>query len=442
HQAAFKRWPLAAVKGDFDDDTRVNLDDYPDFADCLAGPGTAPSPTLPTTTQRCLDVFDFDEDGDVDLMDHRGFQSAFDVPGIIYVDADAGGDNDGSSWQSAYTDLHGALAAALPIDRIWVAAGVYTPAGPGGDRTAGFQLPPDVPIYGGFAGFETGLDQRDYVANPTVLSGDLNGDDTPGFGNVSDNSYHVVRMDSTSDASVLDGFTITGGNADGTNPNNRGAGILNDGGDGNLINCTVLGNRAKNGAGMVNLGASPTLINVGFSGNDAFNAAGGGMNNDSSTPVLINCTFSLNHSGSDGGGIYNKNAATLTLVNSILWGNSDAGGTDESAQLTNAAGTSTAVDYSCLQGWTGALGGTGNTGSDPALADPGGLDDIAGTLDDDFRLTGGSPVIDQGNTGAVPDDFADIDGDSNTVEQLPWDLDGNPRITGTPAEVDMGAYEY
>ncbi|MCP4593596.1 MAG: hypothetical protein GY842_22905, partial [bacterium] len=47
HQAAFKRWPLAAVKGDFDDDTRVNLDDYPDFADCLAGPGTAPSPTLP-----------------------------------------------------------------------------------------------------------------------------------------------------------------------------------------------------------------------------------------------------------------------------------------------------------------------------------------------------------------------------------------------------------
>ena len=141
----------------------------------------------------------------------------------IYVDQDATGANDGSSWVNAYNYLQDALADAESGDQVWVAKGVYKPdentANPDGtgDRNATFQFKNGVGLYGGFAGGETSLDQRDNVTNVTILSGDLNGDDVGDLDDPSrsENSYHVVTGSGNDETAVLDGFTITAGNANG-----------------------------------------------------------------------------------------------------------------------------------------------------------------------------------------------------------------------------------
>ncbi len=141
------------------------------------------------------------------------------------------------------------------------------------------------------------------------------------------------------------------------------------------------------------------------------------------------------------------------VTNCILWQNTDAGGADESAQLHDDSQESRSlVNYSCVQGWTGNLGGVGNTGVDPLLTDTDGADDICGTEDDDLRLLPGSPCIDAGFNHAVPVDLADLDGDGETGEFTPLDLEGSPRFADDPesadlgcgvaAIVDVGAYEF
>ena len=98
---------------------------------------------------------------------------------IWFVKADAAGINDGSSWTDAFLDLQDALGAAESGDEIWLARGLYTPDRGTMDRAGVFRMMGGVPLYGGFAGWEDCRDDRDWVANPTILSGDLNGDDGP-----------------------------------------------------------------------------------------------------------------------------------------------------------------------------------------------------------------------------------------------------------------------
>ena len=91
----------------------------------------------------------------------------------IYVSATAVGENNGSSWANAYTDLQAALIRSNPGDSLFVAAGTYKPT-TGTSRAATFNIPAGVLVYGGFAGNEANLAARDLSAgNETILSGDL-----------------------------------------------------------------------------------------------------------------------------------------------------------------------------------------------------------------------------------------------------------------------------
>jgi len=142
---------------------------------------------------------------------------------VIYVNQAASGANDGTTWADAFTALQDALAAAQPGDEVWVAQGTYRPdQGQGvteGDRAASFRLKNGVGLYGGFAGTEMTREERDWEANETVLSGDLLDNDNDNIDleepTRADNSLHVVQavFDDPTLKIVLDGFTLSGGNA-------------------------------------------------------------------------------------------------------------------------------------------------------------------------------------------------------------------------------------
>ena len=185
---------------------------------------------------------------------------------IIVVDTSATGNNDGSSWADAYTQLQPALAAASSGDEIQVAKGVYKPAGISGSRAATFQLLNGVTIKGGYAGFSSPEpNMRDIEAYETTLSGDLNGDDDSNFANNVENSYHVLTGSGTDATAILDGFTITGGNANGISPQSLGGGMHNSYGNPTIINCTFIKNYSLTmGGGMFNYESSPTITNCSF----------------------------------------------------------------------------------------------------------------------------------------------------------------------------------
>lgn len=419
---------------------------------------------------------------------------------VVFVDDDAPAGGDGTTWATAFRHLQDALASAQPGDELRVAGGRYTPDldedgnVTAGDRSATFQLLDDVAVRGGYAGLADPAqpDARDPATYQTVLSGDLLGDDDPSGSNVADNSFHVVTGSGTTETALLDGVTLSAGNANGPVQNNRGGGVYNDRGSPTLVRCTLAYNSAAVygggmynktsshprliqctfrgnasgawGGGMYNVsGSSPMLSHCDFGGNWAGddgggmynlsnshpmlnhctlsgNAAGdngGAMFLQTSSPTLAHCTFSRNEADDDGGGIYAISGSNPLIRNSILWGNSDDGGTDESAQLHVVSGAPV-VNYSCVQGgWSGS-GGEGNVASDPGFADPDGPDGLPGTEDDDLRLLPGSPCIDAASNGAVPSDDADLDGDGDTLERTPLDLDGAPRFVDDPATDDTG----
>lgn len=235
------------------------------------------------------------------------------------------GSGDCSSWSNACS-LQTALVSATSGDEVWVQMGVHKPTDTT-NRTISFALPAGVAVYGGFAGTETQLAERDWQTNLTILSGDIDDNDlTDPTGVVTDtanivgaNSYHVVTS-LANDTGRLDGFIITAGQADDDMPPFAlGGGMYNYLSSLTVINVTLVGNTAFLGGGMFNDVSSPQLTAVTFHSNSAL--AGGGLYNVFSAPTLTGVLFSGNAADSDGGGMVNDYQGSPTLIDVTFQGN-------------------------------------------------------------------------------------------------------------------------
>jgi len=258
---------------------------------------------------------------------------------VLYVDDDAEPGGDGQSWETAFRFLQDALAAGQPladVDEIHVAQGLYLPDHDEehpegtGDRTATFTLINGVSLMGGYAGIGAeDPDERDIALYETILSGDLAEDDGPRFAGNDENSYHVTTASGCDDTALLDGFTITAGNADGEYPQNLGGGMYNNGGDPTVEGCTFSGNWAANASGMCNNGGSPTVNGCTFSGNSGADWCGG-MGNSGGCPTVTNCSFIAN----SGNGMFNDETTSVTVRNCTFSANERCGIRAEWTDLT------------------------------------------------------------------------------------------------------------
>ncbi len=206
----------------------------------------------------------------------------------LYVNASATGSNNGQSWADAYQDLKLALDAAESGDSVWVSIGTYIPT-TGSDRTTSFVQKSGVRLYGGFAGIETDLGQRDWFANPTVLSGDIGI-----FGDSTDNAYTILYMNNPDSMTVLDGFVFRHGIANYMPTDQPAISPYKCGG--------ALYIMATDGW------AYPLIKNCHFEHNYAYSHGGAVYVNGSGTgsvaPQFINCSFKHNHARLDGGALY------------------------------------------------------------------------------------------------------------------------------------------
>ncbi len=395
----------------------------------------------------------------------------------------SGGTGDGSTWANAYASLSDALAIAhtcTNIKTIKVAAGTYKPtkkpfnAGAEITTTDGrdvvFHIPDGVTIEGGY---NAATNSRDITANVTVLSGDIDNNNTLDNGN----AYHVVLASANSTTGVgvtIDGFSITGANANGSgsfivNDNYiqkfYGGGISTRAGTNTLSNNTLYNNSAsREGGGIYTRDGTNTLNNNTLYNNTA-GEGGGGICTSYSTNTLSNNTLYNNTAGYYGGGIYTESGTntlsnntlynntanqyygggiitfngTNMLSNNIFWANKKgSSATVESADYY-AAGTNgntfknnllqlAASNYpvSATGNYAIGAGATGNIfAQDPKFfdaANPAGADGKHRTSDDGLALDGCSPAINAGTNTGTP----------------ALDILGNGIYNTTK---DMGAYE-
>lgn len=349
-----------------------------------------------------------------------------DANGILYVKK--GSTGTGESWASAIGELGDALLAAKRLNvaspntvkEVWVAGGTYKPlyspedganfgTNKGSDNA--FLLVKDVKLYGGFAGGETQASDRNWKLNPTILSGEIQGD-----ANMTNNANHVVIAVGDIGAATVDGFTV----ADGSGSNDSGTGVLTVNGSSLfkrfaggiysinssplIANCIITNNSGYAASGFFSQGGNPILVNTLISKNKSvYNLYNNAVYVGSGSPKLINvtivnnqCTFPLVSLGAG------------ELYNSIVWGNTVFGSSPDLSSIT--------IKNSIVQ--KEAIGGTG-LGADPLFTD---------AANGDFSLLATSPAIGAGDNSLYT-------GNINTDK----DLLGNLRLTGT--QIDLGAYE-
>lgn len=261
-----------------------------------------------------------------------------------YISTNGNDSNDGLSWGQAFATIGKGLDVSVSGDEIWVAAGTYIP---GTLRTDSFELAEGVSLYGGFSGNEQYLNQRNGIANETILSGDLAGNDDgalSGFDLLdhpkrADNSYRVLTA---ANNTVIDGFIIKGGNANdlGIDDIKAGGGIYSNGVSVTVQNCTIAKNSAASGGGMYNEDSILNIINCTFednfapecgamynlrtalditdstfAGNQAL-IGGGGIGHWDGSLEITDCTFRNNGNGTSpnyGGAVYTESFGDVTL---------------------------------------------------------------------------------------------------------------------------------
>jgi parallel beta-helix repeat protein len=402
-------------------------------------------PDAPTPLETIINFCEMESDS--------SYNAAYCVtPDVIYADPDAtGGDDNGRSWQNAYTHLQDGLDRSTSGrgSRIWVADGTYIPTKPPG-YDATFKLVEGIALYGGFTGNETSLTQRNYISNETTLNGN-------------NNSNQVVTGAAVTATATIDGFIIS---------NAVSSGIYCNTGSPTIANCKI----ANNYEGILcESSASPHITDCNIQNNEyhgieCINSdasvsrsiiksnGGSGIASNSSNLNITNSILHHNsdhglniyqgqptirnnwihHNGTDGSGYgiylndvhaqtsvhnntiahnddYGVRASSVnpTISNCIIWANGVAG----------LSGTFNSVTYSCIQGEP-LYSGEGNINTDPLFVDDG---------NDNYHLISpNSPCIDAGTNAGVDPNEKDIDGEMRIV-----DGDGN----GTKV-VDMGADEY
>jgi hypothetical protein len=337
---------------------------------------------------------------------------------VRYVDGAVGASGDGTSWATAFQTVQEGIDSAALVGtasspcQVWVAQGTYYQYQSGTSDT--LHLADHVEVYGGFAGSEAFLGERNWTTNVTELSG---------YNQAETNQvYHVVT--STTD-SVLDGLVISDGQADGSGPDARGAAIDCRGGSLVVRNCTVRENHADyaatiNGDDGCNLEIRATAIHGNFAGRGSGVYVEGGTHllencaiydnegvygpvfNSTGDLEMVNTTVVVNTAGTGLFGTLYVSGGLLTVTNSIIWHN----------DYNNVSSTGTVeMTYTAFEG---GYTGTGNIADNPLLGS------IISPFD--LQLSSGSPCIDAASSAAAP----------------ATDILGNSRV-GPP---DMGAYEY
>lgn len=333
-------------------------------------------------------------------------QPVFADASIIYVDAEAVAGGNGQSWGTAYRYLQDALdetnASGASDYEIWVAQGLYYPdQDSDGDHVGGvvsetFRINyNNVQIYGGFSGTENARTERDWESNLTVLSGDIDHNDTTNTNGivedtanlVGENAYHVLFFDGVTNepittTTVLDGFVITAGQAAGSPDVNsdKGGGLYCLGAEPGhncsptFVHLVFEGNDAVGSGGAIyNDGfhqgkSSPTLNDVTFTHNTAY--AGGALYNYGraygfSNPTITQSSFTYNQSSGNGGAMVNDGSyhghSQATLTNVTFTNNS--AGNDGGAMFNNGDQGSSSPSLSYVT-FTGNAASGGSLGSD------------------------------------------------------------------------------
>ncbi|WP_276479839.1 MBG domain-containing protein [Paraflavitalea pollutisoli] len=375
------------------------------------------------------------------------------VGNIIYVNKQNFNSGDGGTWATSVRELADALRYAKlreadwtsehPL-QIWVAGGTYKPLYSPADNLFGiadgsynsFLLVKNVQVYGGFAGTESSLAERNrsLTINKSILSGDFNDNDViSGTGadltinNTIDNACHIVVASGDVGSALLDGFTITGsgGNSEVLEDiivNGEYVTRLGGGGIHNYMsspaysNLIIYGNRSMfYGGGIYNDQSSPVFTNLLVYNNFTDFQGGGIANTNMSQPVLTNLTITGNFAGVEAGGYININSNPL-IRNTIVSGNSSPIYDDNSYPV---------VLYSLIEGMPEDV----DNGNIDGALDPGFTNPAAGN----YTLKPGSITI---NTGSF---FYYMSGQSPDLTHITTDLAGKPRIGGSTP--DLGAFE-
>jgi predicted outer membrane repeat protein len=270
-----------------------------------------------------------------------------------------GGSGDGRSWAAAAGSLQQVLLTARPGDEVWVASGTYRPGAPGAERTVTFLLPEGVTLRGGFAGDEAELAARDPQNPPSILDGDLAGDDGPGFSGRTDNCYHVVTAHMLMEA-TLENFTIRGGYADGpalgphVESGDQGSGLSVFHARPHVLSCTFVDNWAQN-HGTVNDHGGGTYEDCTFAGNRA-EALGAGLYFHGDVDAhAYRCRFLGNRTPGQGGGAYSRSFLGASFEDCTFIGNQ----AERGAGLYMAEGSQTEVLRSTFQDNVADTGGGG-----------------------------------------------------------------------------------